>query len=594
MDFASMSLNQLAQLHHFTIERAGDAVIWVDSNARILHVNETGCQRLGYTLEELISMTIPDICPDFKMERWPEHWKKNKRKRQLHFESFHKTKDGKIFPVEIHTNFIVYEGEEMDCLFARDISIRKALESNLKRFKQLLDQGGDGIYIIDTEDRHFIDCSESACKMLGYSKEEILKLRVDDIGKGTHLNSQQWEKLLNFLRRNKEPIHLSGDHQRKDGKTIPVEIITSLMEFEGKEYMLSVARDVSEQKEAQEKLHTAFEEIRQLKNKLVDENKYLQDEIKLTHNFDEIVTVSREFKAILTKVEQVAVTNSTVLILGESGTGKELIARAIHNISNRKDRPLVKVNCAVLPENLIESELFGHEKGAFTGAVALRSGRFELADKGTIFLDEIGDLPLDLQAKLLRVLQEGEFERLGSSKTRKVDVRIIAATNKDLHKAIKDGSFREDLFYRLNVFPITCIPLCERKKDIALLANFFLQKFCKKTGKIIRSIPKELIANFENYNWPGNVRELENLIERGFILSQGDTLEVGEWLTQSNGKNVSNPSNNLLDVEKNHILKILDDTSWKIRGDNGAAKILGMNPTTLESRMAKLRIKRTR
>lgn len=330
--------------------------------------------------------------------------------------------------------------------------------------------------------------------------------------------------------------------------------------------------------------------------KLKAQNQYLQEEIKLTYNFEEIVSKSANFQKILQQIEQVAATDATVLILGESGTGKELITRAVHHISNRSKKPLVKVNCATLPANLIESELFGHEKGAFTGAMERKIGRFELADGGTLFLDEIGELPVELQAKLLRVLQEGEFERLGNPKTMKVNVRVIAATNRNLQQAIEKKEFREDLYYRLNVFPIICPPLRNRKEDIPLLVKHFCQKHEGKIGRKITSVPPAVIDALIAYDWPGNIRELENIIERAMILSRNGVLEYGEWIPTeklTNGENgkIANPSK-LEDVEKEHIIETLKKTGWRVSGEKGAAKILGLNATTLEARMKKLGIKR--
>ncbi len=358
--------------------------------------------------------------------------------------------------------------------------------------------------------------------------------------------------------------------------------------------------DITDQKNAEEKLKEALAEVKVLKEKLEAENIYLQQEIKYVHNFEEIVTKSAVFKKVLDKIQQVAETDATVLILGESGTGKELISRAIHSMSKRADRPLVKVNCAALPASLIESELFGHEKGAFTGALAQKIGRFELADGGTLFLDEIGDLPLELQSKLLRVLQEGEFERLGNSRTVKVDVRIIAATNHDLQNSVNNKEFRSDLYYRLNVFPIYSPPLRERKEDIPLLVNHFCKKHGTKLGKKIASIPKSTLDLLSSYDWPGNVRELENIIERGLIISSTEVLELGEWrpTTQSQTEtqtitrtySKSGERKSMEEMERQHIIEVLDATQWKIRGENGAAKILALNPTTLEARMKKLGI----
>jgi DNA-binding NtrC family response regulator/ligand-binding sensor domain-containing protein len=349
---------------------------------------------------------------------------------------------------------------------------------------------------------------------------------------------------------------------------------------------------VKERTTAAQALQAALEEVENLKNRLHAENVYLQDEIKLVHNFKNIITQNKALIQILHKIEQVAVTDATVLILGESGTGKELLARAVHNISERCNRPLVKVNCSALPANLIESELFGHEKGAFTGAFQRKIGRFELANEGTIFLDEIGELPFDLQAKLLRFLQEGEFERVGSSQTIKEDVRVIAATNRDLEKEVENGKFREDLFYRLNVFPIHIPPLRERKEDIPLLVNHLLKKYGQKIGKKIEKIPQHLIDKLTDYDWPGNVRELENVIERAIIISPPDKITLGGWLPKNGNTIHHSHFHTLEENERLYILKTLEKTRWRVSGENGAAKILGVNPKTLESRMKKLSIHR--
>jgi formate hydrogenlyase transcriptional activator len=359
--------------------------------------------------------------------------------------------------------------------------------------------------------------------------------------------------------------------------------------------------DITDQKLAEENLKSALEEVKELKERLEAENIYLQQEIKREHNFEQIVSKAPVFKKVLEKIGLVAQTDATVLIMGESGTGKELIARAIHSISKRANRPLVKVNCAALPANLIESELFGHEKGAFTGAIAQKIGRFELANGGTIFLDEIGEMPFEIQSKLLRVLQEGEFERVGSSKTIKVDVRVIAATNRDLQSSVNNKEFRADLFYRLNVFPIFSPPLRDRKEDIPLLVNHFFKKYGMKMGKKVTSISKIALEMLTAYDWPGNVRELENVIERGLIITNSNVLEPGDWLPNlvsiqpvSSEERSEAPPRSLEEIERQHIVDILVKTKWKIRGEDGAAKILDINPTTLEARMKKLGIVRQR
>jgi formate hydrogenlyase transcriptional activator len=338
----------------------------------------------------------------------------------------------------------------------------------------------------------------------------------------------------------------------------------------------------------------AFREIDALKNQLKEEKLYLEEEIRTEYNFEEIIGNSPVLKRVLQDVETVAATDSTVLIYGETGTGKELIAHAIHKLSPRHERTLVKVNCAAIPTGLLESEFFGHERGAFTGAIDRRIGRFELAHQGTIFLDEVEDIPLELQSKLLRVLQEQEFERLGSSRTQRVDVRVVAATNTDLAELVAERKFRSDLYYRLNVFPINVPPLRDRPEDIPLLVHFFANRFAQQMKKRIESVPKETMAALVSYNWPGNIRELQNLVERGVILSRGSTLEIPlTELKRATRSTASASSSTTLEaVERDHILRVLSETRWVIGGPSGAAARLGMNRTTLNHRMRKLGITR--
>ncbi len=356
---------------------------------------------------------------------------------------------------------------------------------------------------------------------------------------------------------------------------------------------------------------TAYEEIAALKARLERENVYLQEEIRGEHNFVEMVGNSPALLAVLRKAEQVALTDSTVLISGETGTGKELIARAVHSRSGRRERPLVKVSCAAISAGLVESELFGHAKGAFTGAIERRVGRFELAHGGTIFLDEVGELPLETQVKLLRVLQEQEFEPVGSSRTVRVDVRVIAATNRNLQDAVDAGRFRADLFYRLNVFPLVVPALRERQSDIPLLVMFFLGLFAKKFGKRIEAVPQETMDRLVGYSWPGNIRELQNVIERAAVLCRGPVLEIAHDplpVPGSGGGGGRSPvpapvkprsaeapprGATLEEVERAHILATLERTGWLIEGPRGAAKALALHPNTLRSRMEKLGIKRS-
>jgi PAS domain S-box-containing protein len=373
-----------------------------------------------------------------------------------------------------------------------------------------------------------------------------------------------------------------------------LETIVHQRTFELTRANMQLGEEVAERKRAEESLRQSYEEIRLLKEKLQAENIYLQQEVDGRFNFGEIVGQSPLLANIFLLVDQVASMNATVLLLGETGTGKGVIARAIHSRSDRKTRPLITVNCTTLPSSLIESELFGREKGAFTGSDARQIGRFELADGGTIFLDEIGELPLELQCKLLRVIQDGEFERLGSPRTIKCDVRIIAATNRNLKEEVKSGKFREDLYYRINVFPITMPALKQRKEDIPLLVKHFMTKFNKKIGRKIDTVSEETLKTLQEYNWPGNVRELESVIERAVITTQGSTLKVlDHFETHHKSEAAAAPEVKALgELEHDHISKVLQQTGWRIEGKSGAAVILGINASTLRARMRKLGIVR--
>jgi PAS domain S-box-containing protein len=354
--------------------------------------------------------------------------------------------------------------------------------------------------------------------------------------------------------------------------------------------LMGVSVDVTELKRAEEQLRRTLEEVQRLRDQLQQQNVYLQQEVKLLHGHTRIVGQSQALKRVLAQAEQVAPTGSTVLLMGETGTGKELIASAIHELSPRRDQAMVRVNCSAIPTPLIESELFGREKGAYTGALSKQIGRFELANGSTLFLDEIGDLPSDVQVKLLRVLEDRKIERLGSPRSIPVDVRIIAATNHDLEEAVREGRFREDLYYRLNVFPITVPPLRERREDIPALVSALVGEFGTALGKKIESVARESMDALQRYNWPGNVRELRNVIERAMIVAKGPKL----WI-EPPGKAAATQTPRLAmkEVEREHVRRVLEMTGWRVRGRNGAAEMLGVKPTTLESRMAKLGIRRS-
>ena len=349
--------------------------------------------------------------------------------------------------------------------------------------------------------------------------------------------------------------------------------------------------DISDRKQAEIELKEAYTEIKQLQIQLQAESAYLQEEIKLEHNFENIIGQSETLKYVLHRVEMVAPKDSTVILLGETGTGKELIARALHQLSSRNKRPLVKVNCAALPGELIESELFGREKGAFTGATTTQIGRFELANRSTLFLDEIGELPIELQAKLLRILESGEFERLGSSRTLHSDARIITATNRDLEAEVRKKRFREDLWYRLKVFPITVPPLRDRIEDIPLLVNNFIQLFSRKMGIRAQAlkIPKRSMQALQSYSWPGNVRELKHAVENALISLEGNKLhfDLPKTADVATGKLKS-----FEEMEREYILEVLKAKNWKIEGKDSASSILGLPPSTLRSRIKKLGLKR--
>jgi formate hydrogenlyase transcriptional activator len=583
----------LRALLNATIESA----VLINIEGKILAINQVGAQRLGKSADELIGVSVDDYFP-------PDVAKFRKTIRDKIVRSgkpvrFQDEREGRVLDNSVYPVFDVDNKIIGIAVYGMDITERKRVEEALHKSKEryaLAVVGStDGLWDWDISS-DTVYFSNRFKELLGYLPEEFPG-SMDSFQ--SHLHPEDADVTWTAVER-----HLKG--------RIPYNVEYRLRVKSG-EYRWFLARgqaiwdregnpsrmagsisDVTARKQAKEELLTAYEEIKELKDQLEAESDYLQEEIKLEHNHENIIGNSEPLKYVLYKLEQAATIDSTVLILGETGTGKELIARAIHRTSLRHQRPLVKVNCATLPINLIESELFGHEKGAFTGATAIKTGRFELANNTTLFLDEIGELPLELQAKMLRAVEDGEFERLGGSKTIKVNVRIIAATNRNLEKEMKKGRFREDLWYRLNVFPITMPPLRERKDDIPSLVNHFVDQYSRQLGKSIEKIPRRVIHTLQGYHWPGNIRELKHVIERAVISSSGPTLRLADSLeklpdTTPRKKDALKP---MAEMECEYILRVLDKVGWKVEGKSGAAEVLDMNPGTLRSRMKKLGIRR--
>lgn len=622
---------------------SSDPVIWTSHDGHIEKFNKAFVKISNFSSDRLNNTSLFDLDENLSKKKWKDIWKKLQNSKSALVETSFIDKDEKQIHVELNFTLVEDDGVTLSHILVRDISQKKALhvkleEANLllekivqersegskmtlnallgkkealqklknlqKHHESILQSAGEGIYGLDCQG-HTTFANAAAVKMVGRELHELIGKSQHDLIHHTKIDGTPFDKkqCSIYAAFKDGKVHHVEDEVfwRKDGSSFPVEYISTPIWNENDTLKGAVVsfKDITRRKEAELaltqtniELKEALTEVTQLKARLEQENKYLQQEIKLTHNFEEIISQSKLFKKVLGKVEQVAKTDATVLILGESGTGKELIARAVHNLSKRKSRPMVKVNCAALPATLIESELFGHEKGAFTGAIVRKIGRFELADGGSIFLDEIGEIPIELQSKLLRVLQEGEFERLGNSNTTKVNVRVIAATNVNLLEAVAKGTFREDLYYRLNVFPIQIPSLRERKEDISLLTRHFLLKFNAQFGKKVEIITEHVIDSLMNYNWPGNVRELENVIERAVIISPKNKLEIGDAIPQPSIATPGEEIITLADNEKAHIIKILKLTNWRISGDKGAAKILDLNRTTLEARMKKLGIER--
>ncbi len=585
-----------------TFEQAAVGVAHSSLDGRLLLMNQKLCDILGYTPEEILTKTYQEVTHPDDLEAELEYARRllAGEIESCSYEKRYIRKDGA--PIWVNLTASVVRDEETGepsyfVAIIEDISADKAAEEALRESEEfnrrIVESSSDCIKILDPEGR-LLYISERGQKLLGiedalpYINSSWIELWPGE-GRLSALAAIEQAKASGFAM-----FQAYGPTPQGQAKWWDT-VITPITDGQGRvARLLAISRDISESKQAEDSLKSALEEVRRLKDRLQEENVYLREEAKVERHFGEIVGRSNVIRRVVRKIKQVAATDATVLITGETGTGKELVARAIHRQSPRRDRPLVKVNCAALPPTLIESELFGHEKGSFTGAVGRKVGRFELSDGGTLFLDEIGELPIEVQPKLLRVLQDGEFERLGSAQSIRADVRVIAATNRDLSQDVQARRFRADLFYRLNVYPIAVPPLRQRQEDIPLLVEHLVRVLSQKMGKEITSVAPSALEALRSYHWPGNVRELANVIERAIITTTGAVLEISNTSETFSGTAPHTPSKTLEEVEREYIAAVSEATGGKIEGLDGAAKILGLHPTTLRTRMQKLGIQTRR
>jgi PAS domain S-box-containing protein len=569
------SLTGAERTYRLIVETMNEAALTVGLEGTILFCNQRFCDLVNTPMGDSIGRQLPDFFtpdqhPDLRMlladaQAGPVH---------VCFKL--RTNDGAAVSVQIAASLLVTDALTSICLVVTDLTEVETQTNSIRIMK---------------EHQQVLEASraelQTANILLSDSRRAALNMMEDAVVAHLELEEVNAHLLREIGERTRAEDELRNAHD---------ELEVRVRERTGELSRVNeqLTQEIDEHKKAEESLQVAYAEIDQLKDRLQAENVYLRQEVARKHNFGEIIGQSSALSYVLFRVEQVAPQDATVLLLGETGTGKGVVASAIHIRSARKNRPMITVNCTSLPANLIEAELFGRERGAFTGAHDRQIGRFELADGGTIFLDEIGDLPLELQSKLLRVIQNGEFERLGSSRTIKVNVRIIAATNRNLEEGIRGGKFREDLFYRLNVFPITMPPLRQRPEDIPLLVNHFVIKFNKKMGRKIETVAKDTMTALQEYHWPGNVRELESVIERAIITSPGIALQVLDRFDtfRKAEPKAGQEVEALIDLELHHIQQVLLKTGWRIEGKNGAALLLGMNPSTLRARMRKFGIRR--
>ena len=579
---ASLAREQAALL-----DLAHDSIIVRDLDNRITFWNRGAEEKYGWRQEEALGQVAHALLHTQFPKPFEEMEQALRREHYWEGEVIHTAKNGnRIVVASRRVLQCDAEGKATAILeINNDVTQRKqteeALQRNEERLRALFEFSPDAIVV--TCEGKIGDLNARVEQVFGYKRSELLgqpiEILIPERFRSAHPKHRSEYAAHPRVRTMGVGLELYA--RRKDGSEFPVDIMLGPIDASEGQIVLSVIRDLTEKKGAEEALRRSEQQ-----------NSYLEEELESTHQFDEIIGENSGLKRVLKQVEDVSGTDATVLILGETGTGKELIARAIHELSQRRSHAFVKLNCSAIPSGLLESELFGHEKGAFTGAIVQKVGRLELAHQGTFFLDEVGDLPLELQPKILRAIQEKEFERVGGTRTIPVNVRLVAATNRDLAKMVHAGQFRSDLYYRLRVFPITIPPLRDRRDDIPLLVRYFLGSHSKRMGRRIETIPAETMQALVKWHWPGNVRELENFIERSVILSPGPVLRAPlaelEAIEESTGRTDSK----LEVAEREHILRILHECKGMIGGANGAAERLGLKRTTLNSKLKKLGIKR--
>lgn len=595
---AEMRFRAVAQSSH-------DAIIIADQSGTILFWNKGAKDIFGYESEETVGKPLTMLMPDRHrlahqagLERYSTRGETRILGETVELSGLRRT--GEEFPLELTLSAWEEEGRLFFSGIIRDISQRKeaeeALQQSEEKYRAIFNQAVEGIYQA-TPVGVFLNANAALSHLLGYDSPQRLMEAVKDIGRQLYVEPTKREEFCRLLEQTDVITDFESEVYRADGTPIWIsENARVIRNAEGAvQWYQGFLVDISGRKQA--------EELLERQNRLQAENRYLQEEVLEAGAFGDLVGQSPALHNVIRQIDLVAPTEATVLVLGESGTGKELVAREIHKRSQRKDQPLIRVNCASIPRELFESEFFGHVKGAFTGAVKDRAGRFGAADGGTLFLDEVGEIPLDLQGKFLRVLQEQQYERVGEEHTRHVDVRVIAATNKNLKQEVETGGFRQDLYYRLNVFPLEMSPLRERKEDIPLLAEYLLGVTSKKLHCVQPRLTEALVGQLQRYNWPGNVRELQNVIERGLILSgqQGLSFDIpqpGEGRSSSQHRESKSsarewsvvPEQEMRRRERDNTLAALQEADWKIYGKGGAAERLGIKPTTLVARIKKMGI----